>query len=79
MEKQCPLTCDQVLVLVDIKLDAAQTLRGIRVYVLHMMDLFKPFVHLKDIGNKIRSFKSNSVSTYRPCCEAVAPQLHLWP
>lgn len=53
MEKQYPLTCDQVLVLVDIKLDAAQTLRGIRVYVLHMMDLFEPFVHLKDIGNKI--------------------------
>lgn len=47
MQKQCPLTCDQVLVLVDIKLDAAQTLRSIRVYVLHMMDFFEPFVHLK--------------------------------
>lgn len=53
MQKQCPLTCDQVLVLVDIKLDAAQTLRSIRVYVLHMMDLFEPFVHLtKKLGTK---------------------------
>lgn len=52
---RCPLTCDQVLVLVDIKLDAAQTLWSIRVYVLHMMDLFEPFVHLKDIETKFRS------------------------
>lgn len=79
MEKQSPFTCNQVLVLVDVELDSAQTLRGVRVDVLHMMDLFEPFVHLKDNGNKIRSARSDSASTYRPRCEAVAPRLRLRP
>lgn len=39
-------SCYQVLVLVDVKLHTTQTLRGICVNVLHMLDFFKSFVHL---------------------------------
>lgn len=39
-------SCDQVLVFVDVKLHTAQTLRGVCVNVLHMLDFFKSFVHL---------------------------------
>lgn len=44
------LTCDQVLVLVDVKLDATQTLGGVGVDVLHVLDLVEAFVHLKHGG-----------------------------
>lgn len=40
------LTCDQVLVLVDLKLDAAQALGGVRVDVLHVLNFLESFVHL---------------------------------
>lgn len=43
------LTCDQVLVLVDVKLHTTQTLWGICVDVLHVLDFVKSFVHLQDM------------------------------
>lgn len=46
------LTCDQVLVLVDVELHAAQTLRGVCVDVLHMLNFVEAFVHLQDTRNK---------------------------
>lgn len=46
------LTCDQVLVLVDVELHAAQTLRGVRVDVLHMLNFLESFVHLQDTRSK---------------------------
>lgn len=53
MASVAQLTCDQVLVLVDVKLHSAQTLRGVCVDVLHVLDLFKSFVHLQDTENKV--------------------------
>lgn len=47
-------TCDQVLVLVDVELDAAQALGGVCVDVLHVLDFVESFVHLKDTRNNIR-------------------------
>lgn len=46
------LTGDQVLVLVDVELHAAQTLRGVCVDVLHMLNFVEAFVHLQDTRNK---------------------------
>lgn len=46
------LTGDQVLVLVDVELHAAQTLGGVCVDVLHMLNFVEAFVHLQDTRNK---------------------------
>lgn len=46
------LTCDQVLVLVDVELHAAQALRGVCVDVLHVLNLVESFVHLQDTRSK---------------------------
>lgn len=51
----CPartLTCDQILVLVDVELHAAQTLGGVCVDVLHMLNFLEAFVHLQDTRNE---------------------------
>lgn len=45
-------TCDQVLVLVDVELHAAQTLGGVCVDVLHMLNFVEAFVHLQDTRSK---------------------------
>lgn len=54
------LTCDQVLVLVDVELDAAQTLGGVCVDVLHMLNFVEAFVHLQDTRNNLEFKKKNS-------------------
>lgn len=46
------LTCDQVLVLVDVELHTAQALGGVCVDVLHMLNFVEAFVHLQDTRNK---------------------------
>lgn len=46
------LTCDQVLVLVDVELHATGTLWGAGVNVLHVLHFVEAFVHLKDRTNK---------------------------
>lgn len=55
MKRECGPTCDQVLVLVDVKLDATRALGGARVNVLHMLDFVEAFVHLEDMRTKKRS------------------------
>lgn len=42
------LTCDQVLVLVNVKLDSAQTLWRVRVNVLDVLNFVESFVHLEE-------------------------------
>lgn len=46
------LTCDQVLVLVDVELHTAQALGGVCVDVLHMLNFVEALVHLQDTRNK---------------------------
>lgn len=41
------LTCDQVLVFVDVKLDSTHTLRVMCVDVLHVLDFIKALIHLQ--------------------------------
>lgn len=39
-------SCDEILILVDVKLDSTQTLGGVCVNVLHVLHLLEAFVHL---------------------------------
>lgn len=52
------LTCDQVLVLVDVELHTAQALGGVCVDVLHMLNFVEAFVHLQDTRNKSKVEKT---------------------
>lgn len=63
------LTCDQVLILVDVEPDATQTVGGAGVDVLHVLDLVKSSVHLWDAGieDVIASGEADETEPERVC------------